>query len=495
MQQSSNTLYQEVKYTGWTMFGLSLSVLVASLATSMINVALPSFTLAFHSSMQDVQWIVISYLLVITSLIVSVGRLGDSLGNKRLLLIGILIFTISSLASAMATSLMFLILTRAFQGLGAAIMLALSMALMSKSQAKTGKAMGLWGSVSAIGTALGPALGGISLSLFNWQSLFLISIPFAITAFLLVYLFLPSDSLSPTSETQAKKKIRFDLAGNLVLAVSLSAFALSMTLNSDQTSLLNGGLFGFSALGTWLFFKLEKRQESKHITPLIPVHMMNNKTFKLSFINCAISASVVMSCLVIGPYYLSITLALNTYQVGLVMSTGPLVVALSGLPAGKLTDKIGAEKMLLAGLFLMTIGCVFMSFNDQYSGALGYVLALVTITLGFSCFQTANSTDVMSKAEIQNKGVTSALLNLARNLGFITGATLMSSIFFYFIDAKTLALATPEHLTFALKQTFLIAGAFVFISMGLDLFNRLKKYPPPQYTRPKTGFRTSSILL
>ncbi|WP_438466520.1 MFS transporter [Marinomonas sp. PE14-40] len=492
MQHSSSTQTQDVKHSIWMMLGLSLSVLVASLATSMINVALPNLTLAFHSNMQQVQWIVAAYLLVITSLIVSLGRLGDILGNRRLLLIGILIFTVSSLAGAMANNLMFLIITRVFQGLGAAIILALSMALMSKSQAKAGRAMGLWGSVSAMGTALGPAIGGISLSLYGWQSLFLIIVPFSIIAFFLLYLALPSDPQVKTavSEKEArslpeenglpntKKKGKFDLLGNLILAISLSAFALSMSLETSQFKdlheRLNVGLFVLALIGIWGFFNIEKRQERKHITPLIPSHIFNNRNFKISFICCAITASIVMTCLVIGPYYLSITLALSAYQVGLVMSTGPLVVVLSGVPAGRLSDKVGAKNMLLIGLCLMTLGCLLMSFNHQATGVIGYIFALVTITLGFSLFQVANSADVMSKTNPQTKGVTSALLNLARNLGFMTGAAFMGSIFFRFIGSQQLLLASSDEVTYALHNTFLIAALFVFIGISFTLYSRVK---------------------
>ena len=489
MQLTIDRRNQNIKQNIWLMIGLSLSVLLSSLATSMSNVALPNLTLFFDASMQEVQWVVIVYLLVITSLIVSLGRLGDLMGNRRLLLIGLFIFALSSLFCAMATNLMTLIIGRAIQGIGAAIMLALSMAIMSKTQAKTGKAMGLWGSVSAMGTALGPTLGGASLSLYGWQSLFLIIIPFSIIAFLLLYLALPSDTQVKTAFSEKeekslpeksglpkiKKKGKFDLLGNLVLALSLSAFALSMSLEASPFSDLNVGLFVLAVIGVWLFFKLEKRQERKQITPLIPSHIFNDHGFKMSFFCCAITASIVMTCLVIGPYYLSITLVLSEYQIGLVMSTGPLIVALSGVPAGRLSDKIGAKNMLLVGLCLMTLGCILMSFNHQASGVMGYIFALVTITLGFSMFQIANSADVMSKTNTQTKGVTSALLNLARNLGFMTGAAFMGSIFFHFMGSQKLLLASSDDVTYALHNTFLIAALFVFLGMSWTLYNRMKQ--------------------
>ena len=459
MQQIIEANPLSYKQRHWIMLGLSLSILVSSLATSMSNVALPHLTQVFNASMQAVQWVVIAYLLVITSLVVSLGRLGDILGNRRMLLIGMFIFALASLLCAIANTLIWLVLARALQGLGAAIMLALSMALMSKTQQKSGRAMGVWGSMSAAGTALGPALGGMSLSLFGWQSLFLLTLPLTLVAFFILYRALP------TEQVINKEKAQLDVKGNLLLSLSLTFFALAMTLNPNQLGPLNMGLFGMAILGILLFFQIEKTQSS----PLIPPQLVQQKAITLGFINCAITASVVMTSLILGPYYLSISLGLSEYQFGLVMSTGPIMVALSGVPAGYLVDKIGARNLTFMGLILMLTGCIFMSANSPDTGVFGYIFALITITLGFSFSQTANNTDLMSQATSAHKGVMSGLLNLARNLGFITGATLMSSLFFYFIGKEQLLFTTEQEVTQALQGTFLVAAGLVFFPLFFSL--------------------------
>ena len=134
---------------------------------------------AFAASFQDVQWIVLAYLLAITTLIVSVGRLGDLVGRRRLLLAGIVLFTVASLLCGVAPTLWLLIAARAAQGLGAAIMMALTMALVGETvpKARTGSAMGLLGTMSAIGTALGPSLGGVLIAGFGWRAIFLVNVP------------------------------------------------------------------------------------------------------------------------------------------------------------------------------------------------------------------------------------------------------------------------------------------------------------------------------
>ena len=159
-------------------------MLLSSLGTSIANVGLPTLAGAFNASFQDVQWIVLAYLLAITTLIVSVGRLGDVTGRRRLMLAGIFMFTVASVLCSVASALWLLIAARVAQGLGAATMMALTMAFVGETvpKQKTGSAMGLLGTMSAIGTALGPSLGGILIAGFGWQSIFIINLPLGLLA-------------------------------------------------------------------------------------------------------------------------------------------------------------------------------------------------------------------------------------------------------------------------------------------------------------------------
>src|SRR3954454_19583551 len=183
----------------WALASLSLSMLLSSLGTSIANVGLPTLAQAFTASFQEVQWVVLAYLLAITTLIVSVGRLGDITGHRRLLLAGIVLFTAASILCAAASTLWLLIAGRAMQGLGAAIMMALAMAFVGETvpKAKTGSAMGLLGTMSAIGTALGPPLGGVLIAGLGWRAIFLVTVPLGMLAFLLAHSSLPIDRRAP----------------------------------------------------------------------------------------------------------------------------------------------------------------------------------------------------------------------------------------------------------------------------------------------------------
>src|ERR1700704_2117938 len=210
----------------WALASLSLSMLLSSLGTSIANVGLPNLAQAFNASFQEVQWIVLAYLLAITTLIVSVGRLGDIIGRRRLLLAGIVLFTVASVLCGVAPTLWLLIAARAAQGLGAASMMALALAFVGETvpKSKTGSAMGLLGTMSAIGTALGPSLGGVLIAGLGWRAIFLVNLPLGIMTFVLAYRGLPVDRRVPKSD-----RARFDNAGTLLLGLTLAAYALAMT--------------------------------------------------------------------------------------------------------------------------------------------------------------------------------------------------------------------------------------------------------------------------
>ena len=196
---------------------LSFAMLLPSLGTSIANVALPTLAASFHAPIHDVQWVVISYLLAVTTLIVGAGRLGDMLGRRRVLLFGIGIFAAASACGAIAPNLGGLVAIRGVQGLGAAIMMALTVASVSDMVPKdrTGSAMGLLGTVSAVGTALGPSLGGLLINAFDWPAVFAFMALTGAAAFVFGQRVFPADTI------KEPKHFAFDFAGMMLLALSL----------------------------------------------------------------------------------------------------------------------------------------------------------------------------------------------------------------------------------------------------------------------------------
>lgn len=436
-------------------------MLLSSLGTSIANVGLPTLATAFAASFQEVQWVVLAYLLAITTLIVSVGRLGDLTGRRRLLLGGVLLFTVASLGCGFAPSLGLLIAARVAQGLGAAVMMSLSLAFVGETvpKAKTGSAMGLLGSMSAVGTAFGPSLGGALIAGFGWRAMFLVSVPLGLAALLLSARYLPADRARDPSAARP----RFDGIGTLLLALTLGAYALAMTLGRGRFGSLNVGLLLGAVIGLGLFVLAERKVSS----PLIRLTMLRDASLRAGLATSALVSTVLMATLVVGPFYLSRGLGLEPAMVGAVLSIGPVVAALVGVPAGRIADRFGASRMTLVGLAGIGIGCLLLAALPAPLGILGYAGPIVVVTAGYGLFQTANNTAVMQAIGPDQRGVVSGMLNLSRNLGLITGASVMGALFAAASAAPNITTATVEQVAMGMRVTFAVGAGLIAVAVAI----------------------------
>ncbi|WP_037154730.1 MFS transporter [Rhizobium freirei] len=446
----------------WALASLSLSMLMPSLDTSIANVGLPTLAQAFGASFQQVQWIVLAYLLAITTLIVSVGRLGDIFGRRRLLLIGITLFTIASLFCGIAPTLWLLLAARALQGLGAAMMMALTVAMVGETVPKerTGSAMGLLGTMSAIGTTLGPSLGGILIAGFGWETIFLVNIPLGIANVLLAARFLPADR--PDRKTTQR---RLDTLGTLLLVLTLAAYALAMTMGHGSFGAVNIGLLLAAAFGAALFAFTETRVKS----PLLRLSMFRDTSLSTGLAMSALVSTVIMATLVVGPFYLSSALGFDAAHVGAIMSAGPLVSALTGVPAGRIVDRFGAHRMTVTGLIGMIAGLSLLVALQGRFGAAGYIGPLVVVTANYALFQAANNTTIMSNIASEQRGVISGMLSLSRNLGLVTGASVMGAVFTFASGAADITAAHAEAVAAGMQITFIVAALLIAATLGIAL--------------------------
>ncbi len=342
-----------------------------SLGSSIANIALPTLAASFATSFDAVRWVVLAYLIAMTVAMVFAGQLGDRFGRRRLLVVGLVVITAASVVGSAAPSLWLVVAARALQGIGAAIVVALAIAFVGETvpRERTGRAMGLLGAMSALGTALGPSLGGALVEAFGWRSIFLANVPIGLVAIALARRHLPS--ARPTSK----------VGGKLL----------------DHLS----GL----------------------LAPFRDRHLRASLTANL------LVSAVLMATLIVGPFYLSDVLALDVAVVGGVMSIGPVAAALLGIPAGRLSDRFGPRRMILFGLGGIAIGAASLALLPEALGVPGYVVPIVAITAGYAIFQAANNTAVMRDVGPERRGGVSGALNLSRNLGLIGGTSLMGAVF------------------------------------------------------------------
>jgi EmrB/QacA subfamily drug resistance transporter len=441
-------------------------MLMSSLGVSIPNVALPTLAQAFAASFQAVQWIILTYLLATTIMIVSVGRLGDLVGHRRVLLAGISVFTAASILCGVAPTLQALIAARALQGLGAATLMALTAALVRETvpKEKTGSAMGLLGTMSAIGTALGPSLGGVLLAGPGWRAIFLVMAPLGVLNFVLARRHLP------VHRQRAQLALnRFDSLGTLLLALTLAAFALAVTVGRGHVERLNVVLLLAAVGGGCLFVMAQARVAA----PLIRLAAFRNALLSASLAMNALVSTVMMTTLVVGPFFLSRALGLDAAQVGLVMSVGPVISTVSGVPAGRIVDRLGAPFIMIVGLFDMAAGTFALSVLPGSFGVAGYVAAIVILTPGYQLFQAANNTAVMMDVDPDQRGVISAMLSLSRNLGLISGASVMGAVFAFASKTIDISAAHPAVIAHGMRITFSVAAVLGVVALGISLGSRV----------------------
>ncbi len=450
----------------WALVSLALSMLLPSLGVSIPNVALPALAQAFSAPFQQVQWVVVAYLLAITVMIVSAGRLGDMIGRRQVMLGGIVVFTIASVACGMASTLEALIAARVAQGCGAAVLMALTVAMVREtvSKERTGSAMGLLGTMSAIGTALGPSAGGFLVAGSGWRAIFLIMVPLGLLNLYLAWRYLPVQR-----KTSAGAK-GFDILGTVILGASLAAYALAVTSGKGHFGETNALLVGAAAAGMVLFLVTE----AKVAAPLIEFSALKNATLSASLVMTALVSTVMMATLVVGPFYLARSLGLGEAIVGLVMAVGPAISSISGVPAGRIVDRMGAPTIIVFGLVQMAAGALALATLPQIFGVAGYVVALAILTPGYQLFQAANNTVVMMDVPQERRGVISGILSLARNLGLITGASVMGAIFAYASGGGDVAVAQPAAVAAGMRFTFVTAASLILVALAVAAVSRIR---------------------
>lgn len=434
---------------------LALSMFLSALGGSAANVALPALGAAFDASFAELQWVVLAYLLGLTVFVLIAGRLGDLLGRMRILRWGLAIFSLASVVAAMAPDVHSLIAVRFIQGSGAALLMTLAVALVRDwvPAAQTGRAMGLLGTLSAVGTASGPALGGGLLALFSWQAIFLLPGGVALVGLML----LPPRDRSESPRSASGRAFDWKSSGWLILTLALYALAFASRWESGFAQLscaLLASLFGYGLY----------RSLSTSPSPLIDLRHLGAPGLRMALLSNALIACVMMGTLVIGPFLLSTGMGFSAAQLGLVMAFGPVISALSGVPAGRLVDRLGTARVAVLGLGLAAAGAGALAVGAAVAGLAGFLTGMLLLTPGYQLLQAANNTSAMLGAAPEERGSLSGLLALSRNLGLISGAALFGGVFSWRLGVNSLH-ASAAATQAAFSTCFLLAAGVLLLGL------------------------------
>ena len=408
---------------------VAIGVFLATLDSSMVNVALPTLMRSFGATLPQIGWVALSYLLTITVTLLIWGRLAERLGTARLYLLGMLIFSGGSAACSLASTLSLLIFCRFVQALGASMMMSTGPAIIKMvfPLHQLGRALGLVGIATSVGLMTGPLIGGFLLQYFSWRVLFLVGLPLSLGCFVLGWFrLLPA---IPAPSAAADEAADFDWAGLLVWTLLISLTVLLSTHHRlFSTGLLLAGLV---TLG--LLLVLFRRIERRAAAPLLPLDLFRKRYYGIAMCCAALSFTVLFVVLFLVPFYLDQVLLLPVNRIGLVMMAVPVAVFGIAPLSGWLYDRRGAEQgarlLTTAGLALCCLALICLCFLGEHSTMIDVAWRLALLGAGQALFLMPNSASVLSTVRAHHITITSGMLATARNLGMLAGVTLAGLVF------------------------------------------------------------------
>jgi EmrB/QacA subfamily drug resistance transporter len=438
-------------------YSVLLSIMLASIMgpidASIVNVILPTITQFFGVHISTAQWVPMIYLLTISSLLLSYGRLGDILGYKKVYLSGLTGFIITSGLCGLSPTIHWLILFRAVQGLAAGMMMAVPFAIITRSfpAEERGKALGINAISISFGLAIGPSLGGFVTSLLGWRFVFLINIPIGIAGLLWAHRIIPELKGQPG---------KMDIRGSLAAFVSLFSFVFFVNrFQSSGLSCATGVMLSVTVIAGVSFLWLESRAAQ----PMVNLSLFRNLTFSFANISALLNFMSQYVMVFLTPFYLQRVLHYTPGNLGLIMTSSPLAVMAVAPLSGALSDRIGTKAPACLGAAICGLSLFLMSQLSASASSADVVWRLALFGLGTGIFQSPNNSAVMGSAPRPHLGVASGILVTVRNLGMVLGIAIGGAVLYMFALPATLQkanLSPSEAAVFlsGLKYAYLIGG-------------------------------------
>jgi EmrB/QacA subfamily drug resistance transporter len=440
----------------WLLVAVGFSSLMVSSQNSALNAILPFIARSFGVDLPSIQWVVLAYLFVGTGLLLAFGRLCDIVGQRRMFLIGFVVFIAGSLLSSLAQNVPSLIATRIVQAIGGGMITSASAPLITRRLPGTHRGRGLSAQIVMVyfGLAAGPGLGGILADTLGWRWVFLVNVPMGVLAMIITLLTIAKDE--PATSRQ-----NFDLAGALLFTAGLAAlFLLLGAKGSMSFAGANVTLFLIFAIFAAAFVALElKRPE-----PLLDLRLFKSWFFSAATASAMINYIGYSTLAFLVPFYLVDGMGYGATNAGILIMTMPITMMLCAPLSGWLSDRIGPRIPASVGMALLSAGIFMFSRLGAAPSAKEIVPRLIVAGMGLGLFSSANSSAIMGSVAMHRQGVANGVVSTARQLGMMLGVALCTAVFAArFPEYRLLTAASAT--TAAAEDAFLLAAAIILVGV------------------------------
>lgn len=409
----------------WALVTVALGTFMATLDSSIVNISLPSLLSYFRSDLATIQWVVLAYLLTITSLLLTFGRLADIWGRKKVYTIGFGIFTAGSLACGLSPTPAHLIGARITQAIGAAMLQANGLAITNAvfPNQERGRALGINGTVVATGTTLGPTIGGLLVGAFGWQSIFFVNIPVGIIGIAMAVAILEEGRISTRREGAAA---RFDPLGAILISIALVTLLLGLN-RGDEVGWRSGqilGLFAVAIVCFAAFIAVERRV----VAPILDLALFKVRAFATGSLAALCSFLAISGNAFLMPFFLQLVLGFSPARAGLLLTPTSLTLAVVAPLSGYLSDRFGARTLSSLGLAISAVALFLLSRLTAGAHYTNVLFRLILLGIGTGIFNSPNTSAVFGSVPRDRYGVAGGFLSMVRNTGQVVGVAIAGAL-------------------------------------------------------------------
>ena len=448
---------------------VGIGVFMATLDSSIVNISLPAIASYFGVPLNgEVEWVIIAYLVMTAATLLSIGRLADMMGRKPIWIAGLVIFTTGSAICGVAPALWFLVAARAFQGLGGALLMAISPAMLTSAfpTSERGRALGLNAVIVALGVSAGPTLGGVLTTEFTWRAIFYVNVPVGIVGLVA--------TLVALHERKTRGKLRLDPLGAGLLAIGLAALTAGLSFGQEWgwNSPAEIAAILIAVLSLVGLVVVELRVSA----PVVDLRLLRNRVFASANISLILSFLALFAVSFMLPFYLEELRGFTALEAGFLLTPLPLTIAVIAPFSGNLADRIGTRWLASIGLAIACIGLILISQLNAHSTLFDMIWRLSVTGIGQGLFQSPNNSALMGAAPPRQQGSAAGFLATGRVMGQSISVALAGAIFASLGGATAGAILVaashsgphPVHpaAVAALQQTFVAAFHTTFVVLA-----------------------------